>query len=161
MLLVGVACSPTSVAGKNIALSKHQIHHHLSWFNTKDKHAKAHDSHLGPHSSAWSFWKQAFENVANGREQIKFQQINQLFQEHYNLHHAVYIEDTEQEQFELANSNHFTEEAIQFKQWLGSDHDNAFSYEKLHDLMTKFMDERHEERKGLMEYAKHIYKAEL
>ena len=63
--------------------------------------------------------------------------------------------------FSLANSAHFLEEAVQFRGWLPMGHPNTFKYEALHDLMLDFMQDRHEERKGLMEYAKHVYKADL
>ncbi len=159
--LFAVALLPGTDA-KNLALSKHQIHQHLAWISTKEQHSKAEDKHLGPHSSAWRFWKTAFRNVdSDGDGRLQFQQLNDLFKEHYNLHHRVYIDDESNEQFTLANSAHFQEEAMQFKDWLPPDHEPAMTYEVVHNFMLKFMDERHKERKGLMEYAQHVYKAEL
>eukprot|EP00750_Incisomonas_marina_P030112 INCI7273.1.p1 GENE.INCI7273.1~~INCI7273.1.p1 ORF type:complete len:175 (+),score=32.73 INCI7273.1:122-646(+) len=162
-LALAFALTVLGAAAKNIALSKHQIHHHLAWFETKGKHDKAADKHLGPHSAIWGeFWREAFHNVdTDGDGKIRFQQLNDLFKEHYNLYHKVHIEDEEKDQYSLANSAHFTDDSVQFRQWLPADHPNSFTYETLHKLMLAFMDDRHEERKGLMEYAQHVYKADL
>lgn len=147
---------------KNIALSKHQIHHHLAWVNTKSKHNNANDKYLGAHGESWANWKQAFNTIDEDRKgNIRYQQINDLFREHYNIHHRQHIEDDSRDDFTLANSRHFIEEATQFQQWLPQDHPHIFTYEQLHDLMIDFMDERHKERAGLMEYAQHIYKSDL
>ena len=161
LALVLMAALRTSRA-KNIALSKHQIHQHLAWFDTKDKHSTAEDRHLGPHSSAWQLWKQSFETVTSDTEGIlHVSQINDLFKEHYNLHHKQHIDNVDLEQFRLANSAHFVEEAIQFRAWLPADASHRYTYEEFHDKMLEFMDSRHDERKGLIEYAQHIYRAEL